>query len=102
MAEPVSVPPGDYGSDAATFAWVATVRAPTAGLWTLNCRTDDPEASYVVGDVPEIRGAVGSLIHWPAGVIGLLGAVPGLLIVADTARRRRAPLTTGGSVVDGS
>ncbi|MFJ1539137.1 hypothetical protein ACIODS_11410 [Micromonospora chalcea] len=92
-AEPVPVPPGGYGGDAASFAWVATVRVPAAGAWALDCRTDDPEASYVVGDVPEIRGAVGELIHWPAGVIGLLGAVPGLLIVADTARRRRASRT---------
>ncbi|KAB1108226.1 hypothetical protein [Micromonospora aurantiaca] len=89
-AEPVSVPPGDYGSDAATYSWVATVRVPMPGTWTLDCRTTDPEASYVVGDVPEIRGAVGEVIHWPVGVIWLLGAVPGLLIVADTARRRRA------------
>ncbi|MDX5460582.1 hypothetical protein [Micromonospora tulbaghiae] len=96
-AEPVSVPPGDYGGDAATFAWVATVRVPTAGLWTLDCRTDDPEASYVVGDVPEIRGAVGDVIHWPVGVIWLLGAVPGALIVADTARRRRASRPAAGA-----
>ncbi|MEU1237628.1 hypothetical protein ABZ399_25965 [Micromonospora aurantiaca] len=89
-AEPVSVPPGDYGSDAATYSWVATVRVPTPGKWTLDCRADDPEASYVVGDVPEIRGAVGEVIHWQVGVIWLLGAAPGLLIVADTARRRRA------------
>ncbi len=51
-AEPVSVPPGDYGGDAATYAWVATVRVPTPGTWTLDCRTTDPEASYVVGDLP--------------------------------------------------
>ncbi|MFD6608740.1 hypothetical protein ACFWD1_07605 [Micromonospora chalcea] len=89
-AEPVSVAPGDYGGDAATYAWVATVRVPTPGRWTLDCRTTDPEASYVVGDVPDIRGAVGEMIHWPVGVIWLLGAVPGLLIVTDTARRRRA------------
>ncbi|MGJ3224140.1 hypothetical protein ACQEUV_01960 [Micromonospora aurantiaca (nom. illeg.)] len=89
-AEPVSVPPGDYGSDAATYSWVATVRVPMPGTWTLDCRTTDPEASYVVGDVPEIRGAVGEVIHWQVGVIWLLGAAPGLLIVADTARRRRA------------
>ncbi|MFI7333758.1 hypothetical protein ACIBSS_07965 [Micromonospora aurantiaca] len=89
-AEPVSVPPGDYGSDAAAYSWVATVRVPTPGRWTLDCRADDPEASYVVGAVPEIRGAVGEVIHWQVGVIWLLGAAPGLLIVADTARRRRA------------
>ncbi|MET9298665.1 hypothetical protein ABZX66_05005 [Micromonospora aurantiaca] len=33
---------------------------------------------------------MGELIHWPVCAIWLLGAVPGLLIVADTARRRRA------------
>ncbi|WP_431942333.1 hypothetical protein [Micromonospora marina] len=44
----------------------------------------------MVGDVPVIRGAVGEVIHWPVGAIWLLGAVPGLLIVADSARRRRA------------
>ncbi|MFC0098533.1 hypothetical protein ACFFKH_13480 [Micromonospora marina] len=101
-AEPVSVPPGDYGGDAATYAWVATLRVPSPGTWTLDCRADDPEASYVVGDVPEIRGAVGEVIHWPVGVIWLLGAVPGLLIVADTARRRRAShpavLTAAGNI----
>ncbi|MEU1811197.1 hypothetical protein [Micromonospora aurantiaca (nom. illeg.)] len=100
-AEPVSVPPGGYGGDAATSAWVATVRVPTAGLWTLDCRTDDPEASYVVGDVPEIRGAVGESIHWPVGVIWLLGAAPGLLIVGDTGRRRRAVLADGAGRSDG-
>ncbi|MEW2442344.1 hypothetical protein [Micromonospora marina] len=89
-AEPVSVPPGDYGGDAATYAWVATVRVPSPGTWTLDCRADDPDASYVVGDVPVIRGAVGEVIHWPVGAIWLLGAAPGLLIVADSARRRRA------------
>ncbi|MGC4894662.1 hypothetical protein [Micromonospora sp. DT31] len=89
-AEPVSVPPADYGTDAATLAWVATVRVPATGAWTLSCRTADPEASYVVGDVPEIRGAVRSLIHWPVGVIWLIGAAPGLLILGDTVRRRRA------------
>ncbi|MFI7212024.1 hypothetical protein ACIBP4_14410 [Micromonospora maritima] len=98
-AEPVSVPPGDYGGDAASYAWVATVRVPAAGVWTLDCRSPDPEASYVVGDVPEIRGAVGSLIHWPVGVLWLAGAIPGLLMVVDTARRRArsrgVPATAG-------
>lgn len=96
-AEPVSVQPGDYGGDAATYAWVATVRVPSPGTWTLDCRTADPEASYVVGDVPAIRGAVGSLIHWPVGVIWLAGAVPGLLTVADTARRRARSRGTPGT-----
>ncbi|WP_431930939.1 hypothetical protein [Micromonospora sp. RP3T] len=97
VAEPVRVPPGGYGGDAASYAWVASVRLPAAGAWTLTCRTSDPEASYVVGDEPRIRGAVGALIHWPVGVIWLLGALPGLLVGVDTARRRRAARRTGGS-----
>ncbi|GAB3063443.1 hypothetical protein [Micromonospora schwarzwaldensis] len=97
MAEPVRVPPGGYGTDAASYAWVASVRLPAAGAWTLTCRTSDPEASYVVGDEPRIRGAVGALIHWPVGVIWLVGALPGLLVGVDTARRRRAGRSAGGS-----
>ncbi|SCG79261.1 hypothetical protein [Micromonospora humi] len=100
--DPVSVPPGDYGGDAATFSWVASVRLPAAGSWAMSCRSTEPDASYVLGDEPRIRGAVGRLIHWPVGVIWLFGALPGLLIGADTARRRRADRRPGGTgFVDG-
>ncbi|WMF04582.1 hypothetical protein [Micromonospora robiginosa] len=88
--DPVSVPPGGYGGDAATFAWIASVRVPAAGAWTMECRSSDPEASYMVGDEPRVRGAVGRLIHWPVGVIWLLGALPGLLVAVQTATRRRS------------
>ncbi|MFI2712112.1 hypothetical protein ACH495_18510 [Micromonospora sp. NPDC018662] len=98
VAEPVRVPPGGYGTDATAFDWVASVRLPAAGAWTLTCRTSDPEASYVLGDEPRIRGAVGALIHWPVGVIWLLGALPGLLVGVDTARRRRAARHAAGGV----
>ncbi|MFI5835031.1 hypothetical protein ACIA5A_15300 [Micromonospora sp. NPDC051300] len=94
--DPVSVPPGGYGGDAATFAWIASVRVPAPGEWAMSCRSSDPQASYVVGDAPRIRGAVGALIHWPVGVIWLLGALPGLLVVFTTARRRTA--MAGGPV----
>lgn len=100
-ADPVSVPPGGYGGDAATYAWVASVRVPAAGGWALSCRSSDPEASYVLGDVPRVRGAVGALIHWPVGVIWLVGALPGLLIAARTARRRHAARRADGPVDEG-
>ncbi|MDG4802691.1 hypothetical protein [Micromonospora sp. WMMD980] len=97
VAEPVSVPPGNFGGDATAFAWVASVRLPAAGAWTLECRSSDPQASYVLSEVPRVRGAVGALIHWPVGLIWLLGALPGLLIGADTARRRRTGRRPGGT-----
>jgi hypothetical protein len=89
--EPVTVPPSDYGGDAATYAWVAWFRVPGPGAYTVTCGSSDDKASYVVGDVPRIGGAVSSMIHWPLVGILLLGAVPGLLIMLDVAvgRRRR-------------
>lgn len=89
-ASRVTAPPGSYGSDAASFAWVASVTLPAAGTYSLTCRTSDPAASYTVGDVPEIRGLIRFLIHFPLPAIWLLGALPGLAIVADAARRGRA------------
>ncbi|MFC0527606.1 hypothetical protein [Phytohabitans kaempferiae] len=87
-AEPVSIPPGNYGGDYASYAWVATITVPEPGRYALDCQDAPPEASYLVGDVPEIRGAVGALIHWPVAVVWLLGAVPGLLILLAALRRR--------------
>jgi hypothetical protein len=90
-AEPVAIPPGDYGGDAASYAWVASFTVPGPGTYALTCRTGDEQAQYTVGDVPQIRGAVGAMIHWPVAVTALLGSIPGLLIVAGTYRRRAKP-----------
>jgi hypothetical protein len=88
-AELVSIPPSDYGNgDFATYAWVAAFTVPGPGTYSLTCRTSDGDASYTVGTVPRIGGAVAALIHWPLAVIGLLGSLPGLLIIAGAFRRR--------------
>ncbi|MFF0151724.1 hypothetical protein [Micromonospora sp. NPDC005203] len=87
-AQPLTIPPGGYGGDAVSYAWVATVDVLSAGAYSLSCRTADPETSYTVGEVPEIRGAVAALIHWPLIAIWLLGAAPGLAIIAASVRRR--------------
>jgi hypothetical protein len=88
QAELISIPPSDYGhGDFASYAWVASFTVPGPGTYSLTCRTSDAEAEYTVGAVPQIRGAVGALIHWPLVVIWLLGSIPGLLIIADTFRR---------------
>jgi hypothetical protein len=86
-AELVSIPPSDYGGDFATYSWVASFTVPAPGTYSLTCRAEGEDGNYSVGDVPEIRGAVASMIHWPIVVFWLLGAVPGLLILAT----RRPP-----------
>ncbi|MEQ4300051.1 hypothetical protein ABNF97_01440 [Plantactinospora sp. B6F1] len=95
-AELVAIPPGNYGGDAASYAWVASFDVPEPGTYALSCSASDPQASYTVGELPPIRGAVGGLIHWPSATIWLLGAVPGLLIVADAVRRRNRTAARGG------
>jgi hypothetical protein len=87
-AEPVRIPPSDYGGDYAVFSWVASFTVSAPGPYTLDCGTDD--ANYTVGEVPDIRGAVGSLIHWPPPLIWLIGAIPGLWILAHAGRLRRS------------
>ncbi|MEU2612555.1 hypothetical protein ABZ570_13400 [Micromonospora sp. NPDC007271] len=87
-AELVGIPPGDYGTDAASYSWVASFDVPESGTYSLTCHSNDEQASYIVGEIPQIRGAVGELIHWPSAAIWMLGAVPGLLIVANSSRRR--------------
>jgi len=84
--ERVTVPPSDYGGDWATYAWIASFHVPGPGAYPMTCQVSGADGSYVVGDVPQIRGAVSSMIHWPLAGIWLLGAVPGLLILADVAR----------------
>ncbi|MFE9192791.1 hypothetical protein ACFYL6_24645 [Micromonospora sp. NPDC007208] len=84
----VTIAPGDYGGDYASYAWVASFDVPVPGVYSLSCRTWDQQASYTVGKSPRIRGAVGALIHWPLIAVWLLGAIPGLLIIANTGRRR--------------
>ncbi|MEU4677810.1 hypothetical protein [Micromonospora sp. NPDC023737] len=87
-AKLVTIAPGDYGGDAASYTWVASFDVPVPGTYSLSCQTSDQEATYTVGEVPQIRGAVGSLIHWPLVAIWFFGAIPGLLIIAETVRRR--------------
>ncbi|PZG00609.1 hypothetical protein C1I99_09365 [Micromonospora deserti] len=89
-AELVTIAPGDYGTDAASYAWVASFNVPDPGTYSLACRSSDDQASYIVWETPDIRGTVGELVHWPLVAIWFLGAVPGLLIIANTATRRRA------------
>jgi hypothetical protein len=85
-AELVSIPPSDYGGDFATYSWVASFSVPAPGTYSLTCRAEGGDANYTVGDLPQIRGAVGSLVHWPIIVFWLLGAIPGLLIMASARR----------------
>lgn len=89
-ARPVANPSGPYGGDAASYTWVAYVDVPAPGTYAVACRTPDGQGTYRIGAAPTIAGAVGAVVHWPPILIWLLGALPGLLAVADTVRRRRA------------
>jgi hypothetical protein len=85
-ADVVTVRPADYEGDATSLMWVATFTASGPGTYEVTCGGD---WDYTVGVAPQVDGAVGSLIHWPLVLILLLGALPGVVIVANTARRRR-------------
>jgi hypothetical protein len=76
-ADLIAAPPSDYGSDAATLAWVATFSVPEPGAYSLTCRTGEGPKDY----------AVGALIHWPLTLLWLLGSIPGLLIIVSAVRR---------------
>jgi hypothetical protein len=85
-ADVVTVRPADYEGDATSLMWVATFTASGPGTYEVTCSGD---WAYTVGVAPQVNGAVGSLIHWPLVLILLLGSLPGAVIVANTARRRR-------------
>ena len=76
--------------------WPATVHRRRGGNAT-SSRSDvrfgdmasNVQPELLLGVAPQVDGAVGSLIHWPLVLILLLGTLPGVVIVADTARRRR-------------
>jgi hypothetical protein len=87
-AKLVTLPPSDYGSDAASYAWIATFTVPGPGTYSLTCESSGGAGNYAVGEIPEIRGAVGTLIQWPLPAIWLLGGIPGLLIILSALRRR--------------
>jgi hypothetical protein len=85
-ADPVTARPTDYEGYGGSFSWVATFSVPAPGTYTVTCRGD---WGYTIGGVPRVRGAIGSVMHWPLAVLLLLGALPGLAVVVNTARRRR-------------
>jgi hypothetical protein len=82
-ASPVTIPV-DYSNDGTGYFWTATFEASPAGKFTVTCQ----DAKFGVDDMPPIPGVVGVLIHWPLPLVWLLAALPGVLIVAHTARRR--------------
>ncbi|MEV0720595.1 hypothetical protein, partial [Asanoa sp. NPDC050611] len=88
QAKRLTIPPGDYGGDYASYTWIASFEVDAPGTYPLSCQTPDADASYTVGDLPRVRGLVGAMIHWPLTTIWLLGAIPGLLIIADAVTRR--------------
>lgn len=84
--------PVNNSHDATTDFLVAIFSTPSAGSYTVSCDL----AEY--GVQPLARGAAPAVRTWPVPVIVLLGALPGLVIVADTAvRRARRHAVAAGS-----
>ena len=74
--------PVNNSHDATTDLLVAIFSTPSAGSYTVSCDL----AEY--GVQPLARGASPAIRTWPVPLIVLLGALPGLVIVGDTAVRR--------------
>jgi hypothetical protein len=87
--ELLPVQPGTPGVDATpAYRWIGEFQVPAAGDYSLTCRATVAAATYSVNKTPQIRGAVGTLVHWPRPILWLFGALPGLLLIATAVRRR--------------
>ncbi|WP_306214565.1 hypothetical protein [Actinoplanes sp. RD1] len=74
--------PVDYSNDGTADVWVATV-TPSG--------TDDLRCPFDWSARPvDTRGAVSYLVSWPFPALWLIGAAPGLIVLAETFARRRA------------
>ncbi|MEU8228490.1 hypothetical protein AB0C12_02690 [Actinoplanes sp. NPDC048967] len=86
--ELLPVKPGTPGVDATpAYRWIGEFQVPAASEYSLTCRGSVAAATYSVNRVPRIRGAVGTLVHWPLPILWLFGALPGLLLIATGLRR---------------
>ncbi|MFI7605084.1 hypothetical protein ACIBTV_08160 [Micromonospora sp. NPDC049366] len=72
----------NYG-DSVNYRWVGSFRLPGSGRWTVRCAGEPGE--YLVAEAPRVGGLVGRLVEAPRPVGWLLGALPGLLVAAQTA-----------------
>jgi hypothetical protein len=87
--ELLPVQPGTPGVDATpAYRWIGEFQVPAAGDYSLTCRATVAAATYSVNKTPQIRGAVGTLVHSPRPILWLFGALPGLLLIATAVRRR--------------
>lgn len=76
--------PVNWSNDGTADIWVGDIDIPETGIYLLNCPTPDVGISNV-----RVDGAVAAMVGWPWAAVWLLGAAPGLTILADTALRRR-------------
>lgn len=89
MVQLLPVKPGTPGLDATSaYRWIGEFDVAVAGDYSLTCRVSVTAAGYSVNKAPRIRGAVSMLVHWPLPILWLLGALPGLLMIADAVRRQ--------------
>lgn len=90
-AEPLTVQPTEPGYDATpATTTLADVDVDVAGAYTLACSSGGDADYYLAGGwtISRIADAV---MRWPLPVLLLIGALPGLAIIAAAARRRTLP-----------
>ncbi|MFC6566420.1 hypothetical protein [Actinoplanes utahensis] len=80
-AVPLTVPV-DGSHDGTSEVWVAVFAVPSAGSYRVTCDITE------YGTQPLARGVSPRIRTWPAPLIVLLGALPGLAVIVDTVRRR--------------
>ncbi len=77
--------PVSWSNDGTADIWVGEVDLPAGGAgYVLSC-----PATEVGLEPVRVGGAVAAMVGWPWAAVWLLGAAPGLTVLADTAVRRR-------------
>ncbi|WP_199510667.1 hypothetical protein [Nucisporomicrobium flavum] len=90
-AEPLTVQPEEAGYDAtAGFRTIADVDVAVAGIYGLTCSSPGDGTGYRLVRRQSISPVADSLMRWPLSLIMLLGALPGLVLVAGAAGGSRS------------
>ena len=89
-AEPLTVQPREPGYDATpATTTLADVDVDVAGAYTFTC-VSGGDADYYVAGGWTISPVADAVMRWPLPVLLLIGALPGLALVAAALSRRRA------------
>ncbi|UQU65711.1 hypothetical protein COUCH_05150 [Couchioplanes caeruleus] len=89
-AEPLTVQPEEAGYDATPATkTIADVDVAVAGIYGLTCSPTGDGTDYRLVRRQSISPVADSVMRWPLPLIMLVGALPGLALVAGAVRRSR-------------